>query len=532
MKLLIADDEYLVIESIKYIIERNMKDVQVVGTAGSGREAIEKVIELKPDVVFMDIHMPGIDGIDAIRQIKAVNQDVMFIIITAYEYFNYAKEALNLGVYEYLLKPLNKNKVIETMDGICKVIKAKHEAIQRELQLKEKISKIIPHMEGQFIYSQIFDGRAVKDLAFYESIFGFQLGYGYVMMAIIDDTEGADSEENLKNSLIKQKFYDMFSKELKNMCRCLVGPPLLDRVVAFLPADSQADPYVIRNTSIQLANRLAEQVSRNVSIPYKIGLSRRYEMDNFSKSCTEAYTAASVVGSDRVTHFEDIAVSFDRMDAYPTNKEKLLIHKLLTGDQQGVADTFEEIFFWLTVNYKEDMDRIKSRLIELIYVIKRAVPYCIEESNFKGQSHMVRILKLQSVVELKSSYMEYLRYLLESMAESRQKEMNGLISKVIKYIHSNYQKNISLDDAAKEVNLSYHYFSKFFKESMGKSFIDYLTEIRIESSKVLLKDAEFSIKEIGYRIGYSDPNYYCKTFKKVTGMTPTEYRTSISGEGI
>lgn len=530
MKLLIADDEYLVIESIKYIMGKNVKDIQVVGTAASGREAIEKAIELKPDIVFMDIHMPGIDGIDAIRQIKAVNHDVVFVIITAYEYFNYAKEAVNLGVYEYLLKPLNKNKIVETINSISKLITAKREAIQREMQLKEKINKIIPHMEGQFIYSQLFDGRAVKDIEFYESIFGLKLGYGYVMMAIVEETESTDNEENLKNSLAKQKFYEVFSIETKNLCQCLIGPPLLDRVVAYIPADKNSDMYEIRNTAIQTAKRLADRINRGVHIPYKIGLGRRYEIDNFSKSCNEAYMAASVDSSDRVTHFEDMVVSFDKMDAYPTNKEKLLIHKLLTGDHQGVIDIFEEIFLWLTVNYKEDMDRIKSRLIELVYVIKRAIPYCIEESSFRDQSYLVNVLKLQTVSELKISYMNYLKYILDSMEESKRKELNGLISKVIKYINSNYHKNISLDDVAKEVNLSYHYFSKFFKESMGKSFVDYLTELRVEKSKEFLKYAGMSIKEICYRIGYSDPNYYCKIFKKVTGMTPTEYRTNTSGE--
>ena len=113
IKLLIADDEYLVLDSLKMIISKNLDEVEIVGTAGSGREAIEKALVLKPDVIFMDIHMPGIDGMEAIRQIKAANSNALFVIITAYEFFDYAKEAINMGVSEYLLKPVSKNKVIE-----------------------------------------------------------------------------------------------------------------------------------------------------------------------------------------------------------------------------------------------------------------------------------------------------------------------------------------------------------------------------------------------------------------------------------
>ncbi|WDC85521.1 response regulator [Caloramator sp. mosi_1] len=94
----------------------------MVETAGTGREAIEKAIQTKPDIVFMDIHMPGINGIEAIRQIKATNSDIYFVILTAYEYFDYAKEALNLGVFEYLLKPINKTKLIETINNLKNAI--------------------------------------------------------------------------------------------------------------------------------------------------------------------------------------------------------------------------------------------------------------------------------------------------------------------------------------------------------------------------------------------------------------------------
>ena len=106
LKLLIADDEHLDLETIKMIISNNVKDIEIIATVSTGREAIEKSISLKPDIVFMDIYMPGISGIEAIRQIRNINSGILFIIISAYEHFDYAKEALNLGVIEYVLKPI------------------------------------------------------------------------------------------------------------------------------------------------------------------------------------------------------------------------------------------------------------------------------------------------------------------------------------------------------------------------------------------------------------------------------------------
>jgi two-component system response regulator YesN len=504
----------------------------VVGTAKSGREAIEKAMELKPDIVFMDIHMPGIDGIEAIKQIKAINSDIVLVIITAYEYFNYAKEAINLGVYDYLLKPINKGKVVETLRGICTTIAEKREAVQREMHLKEKINKVIPHLEGQFIYSQLFDGNAVKDAAFYEDVFGMGIGNGYVMMAIVEDMEDPGKQEGMEISLDKQKFYNIFNLELKNMCQCLIGPPLLDKVAAYIPVDGRVDSYEVRNMSIEIAQKLEEKIKRNVDIKYKIGIGRSYDLANFSKSCSEANMSASLKNDDNIIHFEDIMAKGSVADLYPESQEKELIRKLLSVDAEGTLDAFERIFLWLTMNYKEDMDRIKSRIIELFFLIKRSVPYCAENDSLRVQGFLNSVLRTQGLRELKAACIGRLEQIIADMRDTREMEINSLSAKVKKYIIENFNKDICMDDAAKETNLSYHYFSKFFKDSTGKSFVEYLTELRVDKSRELLRQTNDSIKEICYKIGYSDPNYYCKIFKRVTGMTPTEYRDNQQSDEV
>jgi len=532
MRLLIADDEYLVIDSLKYIVDRFVSDVEVVGTAKSGREAIEKAIELKPDIVFMDIHMPGIDGIEAIKQIKAIDNDIIFVIITAYEYFNYAKEAINLGVHDYLLKPINRGKVAETLEGICTVIASRRETVQREILLREKMNKVIPHLEGQFIYSQLFDGNASQKAGFYEEIFGMRISHGYVMMAIVETAENQGNQEGIRLSLDKQKFYDVFSHELKNLCQCLIGPPLLDKVAAYVPVDESVDAYEARNISIDIASKLADKINRNVDIKYRIGIGRSYDIGNFSRSCNEANMSASTKIDDTVVHFEDIMTMGNGIDMYPESQEKELVRKLLAVDAEGAEDAFESIFLWLTMNYKEDIARIKTRMIELFFQIKRSVPYFTEDDSQQVRSFLNNVLRLQDLRELKLICTAVLSQIIATIREAREMEINSLSAKVKKYINENFHRDISMDDAAKETNLSYHYFSKFFKDSTGKSFVEYLTELRVDKSKELLCGTNDSIKEICYKIGYSDPNYYCKIFKKVTGMTPTEYRENQQSDEV
>lgn len=532
IKLLIADDEYIVIESLKFIIEKYIGYVKVVGWARSGREAIEMALDLKPDVIFMDIKMPGINGIDAIRQIRETNENVEFVIITAYEYFQYAKEAVNLGVFEYILKPISKKKIVEVFDKLNKTISLKREAIHREMILKEKISKILPVLEGQFINSQLFNSGIMRDLEFYEEIFNLRLRKGYIIMALVDSLQSSTREENLRNSLEKQRFFDVFSFELKNIVNCLIGPPLLDRIVTYIPCDLDKDSYEIRNDSIELATKLVQRISRNININYRIGIGRSYLIENFSKSYNEAYMATTVSNPDIITHFEDIILSANKKDSYPLNCEKRLIHMILVEDIDGAIKVFEEIFLWLTANYKEDIDNIKSSLLELLIVLKRSIPFEIDNKDFSDESFLTNILKFNDISAIKVNYINHLRNIVQSIRDSREKELNGIISKAIRFIEKNYNKNISLDDVAKEINMSYHYFSKFFKDSIGKNFVDYLTELRIDKSKEMLKDFNISIKEISYGVGYSDPNYFSKIFKKVTGMSPTEYREKYISQEV
>ena len=134
---LIVDDEPIAIDSIEYIIKNNFSNLEVGGRAKSGREAIEKAYNIRPDIVLIDIKMPGINGLEAIRKIQDMNPDAYFIIISAYDYFDYATEALSLGVVEYLLKPVKEVRLVEALKKAIDIISQKRNRISWELEMKE-----------------------------------------------------------------------------------------------------------------------------------------------------------------------------------------------------------------------------------------------------------------------------------------------------------------------------------------------------------------------------------------------------------
>ena len=171
-RVLLADDEGIVRDSLKMIIEKNFPGECDIEMARTGRDVIEMAEEFRPDIVFMDIQMPGINGIEAIREIKKVNQTAEFIVLSAYDKFDYAKEAVNLGVLEYMTKPFEKTTICTVLKRAIGVIDSRRKKRSDDLLIREKMETVTPIIENGFIYATMFNEYAQEDVENYKSLLG------------------------------------------------------------------------------------------------------------------------------------------------------------------------------------------------------------------------------------------------------------------------------------------------------------------------------------------------------------------------
>lgn len=523
LRIMIADDEYLVIESFKHIVERFTQDVEIVALASSGREAIELAERFRPDLIFMDIRMPGINGIEAIRAIRETNTTSQFVIISAYEQFNFAREGINLGVMDYLTKPFGRDQIVEIIDKVKKQLDEKRQALNREMILKERMNKVLPFIENQLIYSYLYHGVKFEELEFYEDLLGVSLEQGYVVTAVSTDTISDDLEKSLALSLERQKLLNDFSYDVKARLNGLAGPPFLDRVVIFVPVSQDRNHYDVRNEAMEILNEISESIHSRLIVPFQIGIGKIYAIKQMYTSYKEAMAACNLMPGESVVHIEDVTTAEDDRVSYNVNYKERLASHYLKGDSSGLEDLINECISEL-LDQTQNIQHIKAKLMELIISVKKADPRKDFGTDREDDEFLHRFIDASQISELKKVLYDYLNAEMLENANKKESTHHGVISKAMKFIDSNYHNNISLNDVAESINMSYFYFSRLFKESTGKSFSDYLTEYRIDKSIELMKDDQLSIKQISYDIGYNDPNYFSKIFKKLKGITPTDYR--------
>ena len=527
IKVMIADDEKIAIDSLKFIIEKSFTDVEVISAARSGREAIELVEADVPDILFMDIRMPGINGIDAIREIRKRHKQIVIIVLTAFDQFEFAKEAVNLGVMEYLLKPVNRTKVIEVINKAIEQISTEKEKWQIEREMKEKLEYVGPILENGFVYSIIsFDDNS-KELSNYKRIFDIKEDGGYILTVdFVDEQTGGYVGNKIGCSVQSQQFYPYFTDTVKSLCKCIIGPVMLNRIAVIVPSNAAENEYAGRQEAIALAESMLQRLSENLTCGLKIGIGKIYRrFDMLASSYEESLKALRYLQGTGVMHFMDItARTASASSDYPEYKEKLLLQKVSAGDTAESINAFNCIFDWLLREYDNQPLKIKNKLLEIVFLVNRMSWEYEPGGESAGVDFLEEMLSIRDLGELRIWCKNRVENVINQINSYRDVKAGGLTKRAKEYIKTNYNKSITLEDVAKEINVSPQYLSKLFKEETGENFIDYMIANRIRIAKSLLESDDLSIKEICYSIGYSDPNYFSRIFKKIVGSTPTEYK--------
>lgn len=528
-KIMLADDEGIVIDSLKFIIEKNFKDQCVVEYAKTGRSVIELAERFRPDIAFMDIQMPGINGIEAMKEIKKFNSTIIFIVMSAFDKFDYAKEAINLGVLEYLNKPVNHNKIVGVIKKSMNLIDMERERFSNNLLIKEKLETVVPVIENGLIYSLLFQEDSSADIDKYTQLLGIQDKHGYMMILEYGDSVVENDLTNTIGASVKaQSYYREMRETVKEFYVCVVGPIMSNKIVIFVPYSSQEMDYNTRIEIIDRSREMVRKLSRRIDAQFRLGIGSVKNINKLDQSYREAansmkYTKGSVV------HTNDLP-GLNYEEDYPVSTEDAIFENIRLGKLSETLTQANNFFDWMLEHYPDCILDIKLKALEFVLQAEKLA------FRSGGMTYHFRLRKdYLNILEEKNANEEIRAWFIEKISEAcrnvvtkKKEHTNDCITKAKSFISQNYKKDISLDDVSRELEISPYYFSKLFKEVTGENFIEYLTNIRIEKAKMLLEEGAQSIKEICVTVGYSDPNYFSRIFKKSVGVTPTEFKEGLS----
>lgn len=523
-RVLIVDDEPIAVKSVEYIIKNDLSEMEIVGSARSGRVAVEKSNSLRPDIILMDINMPGINGLDAMKQIRRENPSVRFIIISAFDYFNYAVEAVALNVDEYLLKPVKEEKLVETLKKVIRQIDERRDKVKRELELKEKFEMVVPVLETGFINSVCMTDVSEEELQKYCDLFGFKNTSGYIMAVQFGDRDGGEVRNKIGAGVQSQKMYTDYRDMLKNICTCVVGPVMLNRLIVFV-LDEHKPGFEQKLAAVETAQRFLNQAQKlNLGVMVGVG-GYCAGVGGARESYRQALCALEHLSNSEnevfILHYEDVLEEDRSAWDYWT---QLLIREVSAKadacDAGGALLAFSNIFDRMSTAIMPDFDELKNNCISLIIGFDRKWGNWIKNYSFA----LSEVLAARSKTELYNICSRFITGAVGAIINGKKEKANDIIKCADDYMEANCEDGITLGGISKEVNLSPYYFSHFYKEETGVNFIDKLINIRIEKAKKLLASTDAPVKEVAGMVGYADPNYFSKLFKKITGLTASDYK--------
>jgi len=522
-RILILDDEKIVLDSVRYIIENNYENIEIE-TARNGKEGLIKLDSFKPHIVMTDIRMPGIIGLEFIKKSRKIDSTVKILIVTAFEQFEYAKESFKFNVEDYILKPLSKKKLIESLNKTIRVIEEEKERRDEELESIEKYYSSIGLVESNLFNSIILKRNFTKHLQQYRNLLSVDLMNGYVVAIKFTHMPEDASLDDFNDYNVKMSDCNEYLKtHIKYNYDSVVSNLFFNKTFIYIENDFGLQEPV----SHEFWKNIHDTLLKKFGLKTKIGLGNTKDISSIYDSYEEALTvlklsdqnidiyANAIMGSIDLTIFSEICDQI--LDYFRKRNRK-------------VFDVFSELkILYLTnhgksIKFRSAEYSLLELLSELYKEMKLAELY--DKEVFENKNYIHEFLEKTSVDKL-NYFEEQLNMLFEDYVEANSYNYSEITMEVMKIIQSSYKEDLNLEETAKSVNVTPQYLSKLFKEDTGKSFKELIIELRINEAKKLLKTSDLNIRKIAYEIGYNDPNYFIRIFKKNTGLTPKEYQRVV-----
>ena len=532
-KVLLVDDEEEVCQAMIKKLDWEAMGFSVVGYAGNGEEALEMAEKLIPDVVMTDIKMPYMDGLTLCRKLKERFGGIKVIIFSGFDEFEYAKEAVKLEAEEYILKPINSIELREVFTKVKKTIDKELDEKQNVEKLRAYYNNSLPIMQEHFLIS-LLEGR-IRENQIKAYLTDYQMDdwsrYPYFAVSVIHPelmAETVTKQQEVTDSLA------LYTLSLRHMVE-----ESLQAYFGFRSLNYLGNIIVILNfertkqlkTYSRIMERTGNMAKRILHLDITVGVgqmcSTLTQLSQSYEGAKEALLYKVIYSDNPVINIAEIEPSASHT-VYTYYDEEIMhmIRDIKLGQDEDLVADVENCISQLKSG-KVSMSQL--RIIAMSFYIelsKVGVSYEMEAEDIFGSGDVYhRIRDFYSLETFGEWMLSAGRKIRTHIQTKRVNSTKMLIEKAIMFINENYhEKELSIEKICSYLNVSSAYFSTIFKKDTQKTFVQYLTDLRMEKAIELLKTTEDKTYIIAEKVGYPDPNYFSYVFKKQYGIAPSKYR--------
>ncbi|WP_128894527.1 response regulator transcription factor [Longirhabdus pacifica] len=506
----IVDDEPIIVEGMKSIIHWEEYGLNIIGFAHNGKQALQALRSLQGEechILITDIMMPEMNGLQLIQSIKQLYPEMKFILLSGYQEFDYVKQGITLGVENYLLKPIDEEELATTLQQTTQHLK-------KSVQRQDDRNVLRDNTVWRWLNKDV-DRKQLEERL---SLYRIQQSLPQVTVAIME----ADFTIPLTSDTLFE-FRDAL--EIKTNSLCIIAPHQyfifvwfghnreeVKQDVMYVEEQMKAKEEV-HDFFITLGNTVMEEEQ----------VFHSFEQIQKLRKARFALTAETNVITEKFAgHY---FLSSDQSVGLNVNLEPIIGHALhyeYEAVEQSIHEMYDQIF---DENVSMDTCNIVRGLtIEILSRLHAELGS--KQHHFMSLSTMVsHLMTVKTKEQLKQQLLQYVQQMMREQEEQEGK-MSPIIQSVIHYISNNLHEELSLKTLSQRFHVNTNYLGQLFQREVGSVFSEYVNHMRIEKAKSLLLQPQYKVGEIGKMVGYSDPTYFYKQFKKSIGCTPKEWRSA------
>ncbi len=531
LKVLIVDDEYLIRNHLKKIICWEEIGMEIAGEAISASQALELIDKTVPDIIFTDICMPFMDGIEFSKVVIEKYPHIKIVIITGHDEFDYVKRSINLGISDFILKPINRDEIRRVALDLKNKIELERTHIREYEKLKQRLDEIRPYLLEKFLNELIVGELDQDDIVDKLNYFKIDMNHkSDVFQAAVVDVSSSirgTNEKEEEQILLAMKCSDQIRKVLRE-----------DECVQVFFDNSRKIVILSNNESLDIAEcceAIKVMLINSCKCFVCIGIgSQIHGLTNIKVTYREACDALNyrvVIGKNQVINYNDISSRNDQAWRGIPNKGEKLDFLIKTGLKSKAMELIDQLFSESCFDMSVTIENLRLEAFDIISVCMRVLlEYKIDTLSMweKNTQPYEEVLRLDNLLEMKNYLKSLVEVVIDKIHSFNKRKVNLLIVQIQEYIENNiHSTNLTLSTIAKQFFVSPSYLCRLFKQETNQTVVEYITRERMECAAKLLKETDLKVYQIVEKVGINDPNYFGTIFKKFTGLSVNEFRKKV-----